>query len=556
MADGCKVNIKNTFLDLKYPTHAVLSRCLSDGDLPRIHQPQIDMQNTPDHDDNSIWQTDPLDVPHRAAPRCADADDDEQRGRTAAVTSAVIGAGAGGGTASCSEDSDGGSTGASKSSGERPSGSDACGDEASDDNQTPFSTQGATRAAEADDVCETQQDRFYITVGGSSEFFADISSPSADCGPEPELWEGARPEAQTQEQLLDIFRAVADVNALLDHIHSDIAQVSVDSAIQALQSLADSVDRGVACDDTEWQALEPRFFELVRLVRANCGTIGQSSLVAQMVWCFGKLNVGSPDVVAALEQCIAKVHSSADMTFTPPELADMLWGLGRLADRWPACRPPAKRFSRWILQASLHRLSEFSPLSLSNAIWAVAKLRLAAVGLAGGFAKSCVAQLCTEGCLRALPTHSFVTSLWAVARLRLDIREVSALCAAIAREVDLEQTRLFTSTQLSIATWSMAKMTRKCVRRKEAATGEQPNARACASDEANEGATTILLALTSEAFRRIAEFEPPALTNISWALKTLALTGDERARPLVDAACLTLPFKSLPLENQDINCLC
>eukprot|EP00446_Apocalathium_sp_SHHI-4_P017278 CAMPEP_0177287848 /NCGR_PEP_ID=MMETSP0367-20130122/74361_1 /TAXON_ID=447022 ORGANISM="Scrippsiella hangoei-like, Strain SHHI-4" /NCGR_SAMPLE_ID=MMETSP0367 /ASSEMBLY_ACC=CAM_ASM_000362 /LENGTH=82 /DNA_ID=CAMNT_0018745161 /DNA_START=1 /DNA_END=246 /DNA_ORIENTATION=+ len=81
MADGCKVNIKNTFLDLKYPTHAVLSRCLSDGDLPRIHQPQIDMQNTPDHDDSSIWQTDPLDVPHRAAPRCADADDDEQRGR-------------------------------------------------------------------------------------------------------------------------------------------------------------------------------------------------------------------------------------------------------------------------------------------------------------------------------------------------------------------------------------------------------------------------------------------------------------------------------------------
>jgi len=157
--------------------------------------------------------------------------------------------------------------------------------------------------------------------------------------------------------------------------------------------------------------------------------------------------------------------------------------------------------------------------------------------MAGTFAKTCVAQMCREGYISKLSSHGLATSLWAVARLRLDTREVSSLCSAVAREVDLASLQTFTSVELSISMWAMAKMIRKCVRRSEAARCQPQGARPCYGAAASESASTILLALTDEAFRRSGgEFGPQGLTNMSWALTTLELTGHSGAASLAAVA--------------------
>jgi len=366
-------------------------------------------------------------------------------------------------------------------------------------------------------------------------------------GPQVEVW--------TEELMQDIWEAVAGVEQVLDHVHcqSRGEALSFPEATQALLHLAKSVDRNVACDEQEWQASEPRFAELIRAVRKS-SSLAEPSMLAQMIWSLGKLNACGGDVTLMIDHLAAQLQAPAFSCFTCMQLSDTLWGLGRIADKTSCCRPPAKRIARLILVESLERLSEFSPNSLVDAVWAVAKLRLAAVGMAGTFVKSCVAHLCREGCISKLSSHSVATTLWSIAKLRLDTREVSSLCTAVAREVDPESLRSFVTVDLSISLWAMAKMIRKCIRRSESSRSQPQSSKPCYGAEASKSASSILVALTQEAFSRgNAEFSQQALTNISWALTTLELTGHIGAAASEGAA---IPCDGSPEDCSIVNASC
>mmetsp|Transcript_120589 Transcript_120589/g.385065 ORF Transcript_120589/g.385065 Transcript_120589/m.385065 type:complete len:92 (+) Transcript_120589:1085-1360(+) len=91
-------------------------------------------------------------------------------------------------------------------------------------------------------------------------------------------------------------------------------------------------------------------------------------------------------------------------------------------------------------------------------------------------------------------------------------------------------------------------MTRKCVRRTSKC--------ACAGADATQEPTWILLAMTQESISRVHEFGPEGCRSIRWALTTLELAGQAQARPLLDAACSSFPFRTKTFDNQDINSLC
>jgi len=373
------------------------------------------------------------------------------------------------------------------------------------------------------EVASTSRDNLVIPRAHSDGILCseDEGAPAAEIhGPQVEVW--------TEALMADIWEAVAGVEQVLEQAHCRInnASLSLAEAVKALLHLARSADRNVACDMPEWQASEPRFVELIQAIRELIRATAEPSLLSQMFWSLGRLNANSGDVATMLEHLAAEFQPPALVRFTSVQLSDTLLGLGRIADKSSCCRPPAKRIARLILVESLGHLSSFSPHSLAGAIWAVAKLRLAAVGMAGTFAKTCVAQLCREGYISKLSSHSLATSLWAVARLRLDTREVSSLCSAVAREVELKSLRSFNSVELCISMWALAKMIRKCARRREASRSQPQSSRPCHGAAASDSASAILVALTDEAFRRNdGEFEPQTLTNISWALTTLELTG-------------------------------
>lgn len=353
----------------------------------------------------------------------------------------------------------------------------------------------------------------------------------------------------TAGSLIDLLGCVTSMNDMMHVIHADPSQMTCGLAGQALRYLVAALDWGMTLDDPEeWQSAAIGLGRLIACIPASSMEIVDARTIVQVVWCFGKLNLCDANVVAVLEYFEVKVKSSPRMGFAASELVNTLWALGRLADKWPGCRCVVKRFSKFLIQESKDRLSELSPQELSTALWSIAKLRLGAVGLVGAFAKGCMAELCREHCFCELSTTELVSCLWAVARIRLDIQQVSSLCAAILREVDLEEIRKFTTTELSIASWAVAKMTRKCVRR--------TSNRSVAGADATQESTWILLAMTQESISRAHEFGPEGWRNICWALTTLELTGHAHVRPLLDAACLSFPFRTEAFDNQDINSLC
>eukprot|EP00443_Scrippsiella_acuminata_P130453 CAMPEP_0115596790 /NCGR_PEP_ID=MMETSP0272-20121206/13017_1 /TAXON_ID=71861 /ORGANISM="Scrippsiella trochoidea, Strain CCMP3099" /LENGTH=600 /DNA_ID=CAMNT_0003032139 /DNA_START=1 /DNA_END=1803 /DNA_ORIENTATION=+ len=401
------------------------------------------------------------------------------------------------------------------------------------------------------EVASTSRDNLVIPRAHSDGILCseDEGAPAAEIhGPQVEVW--------TEALMADIWEAVAGVEQVLEQAHCRInnASLSLAEAVKALLHLARSADRNVACDMPEWQASEPRFVELIQAIRELIRATAEPSLLSQMFWSLGRLNANSGDVATMLEHLAAEFQPPALVRFTSVQLSDTLLGLGRIADKSSCCRPPAKRIARLILVESLGHLSSFSPHSLAGAIWAVAKLRLAAVGMAGTFVKSCVAHLCREGCISKLSSHSVATTLWSIAKLRLDTREVSSLCTAVAREVDPESLRSFVTVDLSISLWAMAKMIRKCIRRSESSRSQPQSSKPCYGAEASKSASSILVALTQEAFSRgNAEFSQQALTNISWALTTLELTGHIGAAASEGAA---IPCDGSPEDCSIVNASC
>lgn len=258
---------------------------------------------------------------------------------------------------------------------------------------------------------------------------------------------------------------------------------------------------------------------LASSARGNCReSIPQG--VSRLLWTLAKLETTTAEA-AEIVLFLAKRVSTFLTQFNAQELSNSLWGLAHLVPV-KKCPSEVRSFVEAVAQESLRRLRDLSGRALSNSLWAVARLCLSS-NFSEVYTCACAQQLVCRNVSRFSP-QSLANILWAVAknvgRSPTGASASRRACLLIMKESQGRLTQ-FQCQELSMLAWGVATLHG----RSGAATGRR-------RDE--DG--SLLGEIALEARTRLSAFSPQGVSNVAWALTTVGLHRHEGSRAFLVAA--------------------
>lgn len=258
---------------------------------------------------------------------------------------------------------------------------------------------------------------------------------------------------------------------------------------------------------------------LASSTRGNCReSIPQG--VSRLLWTLAKLETTTAEA-AEIVLFLAKRVSTFLTQFNAQELSNSLWGLAHLVPV-KKCPSEVRSFVEAVAQESLRRLRDLSGRALSNSLWAVARLCLSS-NFSEVYTCACAQQLVCRNVSRFSP-QSLANILWAVAknvgRSPTGASASRRACLLIMKESQGRLTQ-FQCQELSMLAWGVATLHG----RSGAATGRR-------RDE--DG--SLLGEIALEARTRLSAFSPQGVSNVAWALTTVGLHRHEGSRAFLVAA--------------------
>jgi len=258
-----------------------------------------------------------------------------------------------------------------------------------------------------------------------------------------------------------------------------------------------------------------------------------------------QMNLSMSDAARKLSHFAGCVPPLCD--FTNSELASMMWGLSKLADKYHSCFAVAEQMLIPCLKAAQLRLDDFWAQHLATGFYSMAIYRQAArargTPAADSFALACAVQLSSAQCQQQLQPQGVANALWAAARMTFLGPECAANLCIAAAEAVLEvpgKLKEFQPMELSMMLWAIAKIFRYY---------KQPA-------NVDSRIMDFAIAAVEQATETAHDQAPQGLSNVAWAVVNLKLHKRLEGQKFLLAAAFSATQRMTSFSPQAVSNLC
>ncbi|CAK0789427.1 unnamed protein product, partial [Prorocentrum cordatum] len=262
--------------------------------------------------------------------------------------------------------------------------------------------------------------------------------------------------------------------------------------------------------------------------------------LSQLVWSLGKFRQRqhrtSPLPEHGIEECVIHVCGVLpDMKedCSHLDLTNTLWGLARLYPDAGGSRASGTELAvaaafQALVRGCIDKVAMLTPQCLANSFWAMGRLKVRGADV-DRFVDRALKALASAAPLSSFTSQGLANVLWGLAQLRTigvgrDPQDRTVRRAVVALvEASEGCLQNFQPQELSMAAWSLAKLYASS----KATVGDQ--SRRGRSSMRPPQVDTMLLRLAEVATRCVHLFEDQGISNITWAMAILDLTGKEPA---------------------------